>query len=185
MARGLVEVHQGVGTIVTENQRKPFAQSLGLLLQRGNYSKLDIIEVRRILEVEITALAAERLTDEDEAELEKLLNTYEIALQTGDVKTAGETHKQFHAHIIQATGNQVLVDFLDPFVAFSVPSLLPLQDPSTGVTEEEQIWADFHRHQVIFEAIRSRDPERAREAMREHMRLPEARVRREIEGEDS
>jgi|HigsolmetaAR202D_1030399.scaffolds.fasta_scaffold20209_2 GntR family transcriptional repressor for pyruvate dehydrogenase complex len=181
MARGLVTVRQGYGTVVTADQRKPYAQSLGLLLRRGNYSKLDIIEVRRILEVEVCALAAERLTPSAEAALTEALRTYEHAMQTGDSETAGRAHLQFHGLILQATRNQVLIDFLDPFVAFSVPSLLPLQDPNE-VSEEEQHWADFRRHQDILDALRSRDPERARAAMREHMRFPEARVHRDLKG---
>jgi GntR family transcriptional repressor for pyruvate dehydrogenase complex len=179
LARGLVTIRQGVGAIVTADQRKPYAQSLGLLLRRGNYSKVDTIEVRRILEVEICALAAERLTPESQEALAKVLAEYETAMRNKDSETAGKAHQRFHAQILQTTGNQVLIDFLDPFVAFSVPSLLPLQDLQEGMTEEDQHWADFHRHEEIFNAICSRDPDCARAAMREHMRYPEARVLRE------
>ena len=183
VARGLVEVRQGVGAMVTHDQRKSFAQSFNLLLRRGAYSKLDIVEVRRILELEIAALAAERLTPEAEADLAETLRRYREAMNTDDRPAASLAHKQFHASLLQATGNRVLVDFLDPFVAFSVPSQLPLASPAEGMTEDEQRWADFQRHVAIFEAVTARDPEAARAAMREHIRLPEERVRREMAGE--
>ncbi|MBI3942970.1 MAG: FadR family transcriptional regulator [Chloroflexi bacterium] len=180
MARGLVEVRHGVGAIVTADQRKSFAQALNLLLRRGNYSKIDVIEVRRILEIEIAALAAERLTPEIQQELQSILDRYhQTMLHPTSESLSTDAHKEFHATLLKATGNQVLIDLLDPFVVFSVPARSSTPQPTT-----EEVWADFNRHVSVFDAVCARDPERARAAMLEHIRWPEERVRREMENKE-
>ena len=161
-AKGLLEVHTGSGTIVRSPSAAAVSQTMTLFLRAGR-PELDyrqVLEVRRLLEVEIAGLAAERRTEQD---LERL---NEVLALTPNVTSREEYVKVdigFHALLAQATHNELFVLLLDSIVeilrkvremAFDIPSA-PLRA--------------YQYHSAIMTQVQQGNAEGARQAMRDHL----------------
>ena len=104
---GVVRPRQGSGTYVTspEDQAVEKMIALGLTFQRAKVQ--DIIEVRRVLEVEVARMAAERYNESDRSELERIMK----AMSASWVQPAEASHcdLQYHVGLARASHNVVLV----------------------------------------------------------------------------
>jgi GntR family transcriptional repressor for pyruvate dehydrogenase complex len=163
---GVIDVQPGRGAFVRsvspETVVRP--ESMFFLLQRE--SLLQAIEVRKILEVEAIALAAERATGEDLAAMKQALVAIEDGLRTNDEPFRHSPY--FHLSIAKATHNAVLTNMVESFVRLLVQGAQIIGERAPDAREEE-----YRLHKVLFDAVVSRDPELARDRMREH--LEEAR----------
>lgn len=155
-ALGLVETRNGRGTYL----RAPISarsRHVVLTVDPERQTLLQTLELRRALETEAAALAAERATPEQVAELERLLAAVEAAYER--VGDAPAEDWAFHLAVYQATGNPLFAQFIEGILAmFHRFWENPLQRP------------DFARrglahHRTLVERIRDRDPQGAREAV--------------------
>jgi len=157
-AKGLLGSHGGSGTYVRALDADDVANSLGMYLTTRNdtasYEK--IMEVRKVLEVQNAALAAERVTDEGILELEKSLSKMEDALD--DPEKFAQFDLEFHIELARATGNELFVVILDPFMDVMYEAVLAhnLPDPPD--------WT-LRLHRRIFEKVKAGDSSGAAEAM--------------------
>jgi GntR family transcriptional regulator, transcriptional repressor for pyruvate dehydrogenase complex len=157
---GLVRVHQGQGMFVTVDARLAEApvQTLALI---EDSSLLSILEVRRIFEPEVAALAAERATEEQQQLLLKSATE-----QERQVHRAGDAilpEFRFHRLLLDAANNPVLTQMMR-----SVDELLLDSRRRTLrliVTQEHSI----HYHFLIAHAVQSRDAIQARVLMLQHV----------------
>jgi GntR family transcriptional regulator, transcriptional repressor for pyruvate dehydrogenase complex len=162
-ARGLVEVSQGKLTRVKPADPSHVVDSLATFLQRADHSLLHLIEVRRLLETSIAALAAERATPEQIEAMEEM--NRKLAGQ-GTLDQRIDADLSFHALLAEATRNPVFGLLLEPLA-----NLMRLSRKATlGRTGAERAVAG---HREILEAIRRRDPQTARQAMLDHLALAE------------
>jgi len=167
--RGLVDVRQGQGVFVTRPTIDVIASALRLVVDIEGASSFEVAEVRELLETEACALAAERATQGNLDRLEQCLERMEE--QADDVEGFLSADVGFHRELTRATRNRVL-----EMVTAPVYALMREQRGSVfhvkGASERA-----IERHREVLEALRSRDPERARRAMRGHIE----QVRGEIE----
>jgi GntR family transcriptional repressor for pyruvate dehydrogenase complex len=164
---GILESRPGEGTFIRSVPRDTALKPLALVVMLYNERKLDIMEVRMILEVESAALAAQRATAEDLVKIRGCLNCLEqdfLNDRLGESSDAG-----FHLAIAEATENMVLAwfmhtvsDLLEATMRYSRQRLF--ENPEN----KEML---LLQHKNIFQAISGRDPKRAREAMSEHLRF--------------
>jgi len=157
VSRGLLEVRQGSGTYV----RSGFDPSANLQKMR-RASLRDQFEVRRALEVEAARLAAVRHTAKDLRNLRALLDQRGLP----DVSDGGASFIQrdldFHLAIVDVSGNLALAEtcrFITGYIKDTIGSSI-----GTSLPEPDQA-----AHESIVEAIASRDPDRAAEAVRVFM----------------
>ncbi|GIH29239.1 GntR family transcriptional regulator [Acrocarpospora phusangensis] len=110
---GLLDCRQGDGTYV-----RATSELSGAMARRLRAAEqLEILEVRRALEVEAARLAATRRTDADIVAMEKALARREQAWSGGDPDAFVEADLAFHVAIVQATHNRVLIDLYADFSA--------------------------------------------------------------------
>ena len=114
--QGLLEVVHGHGTVVAARTNRPLVEALRYGM-RENADLLGIVEVRLALEVEASALAAERRTENDLRLLNDALD--HMVATTGDASRFIEADLAFHHAVIRATHNPVFI-----MVAESMSSLL-------------------------------------------------------------
>lgn len=148
---GLLNVKQGEGTFVLDRVGD---ESLSQRLRRADI--LEVYEVRRILEIEIAALAALHRTSEDLAAIETHLQQQKqyTSLQQNDEYV--ESDLAFHAAIAAATHNAVLVDLYRTFAAALRKTLRSeLDDPAVA-------WQTDY-HDKVYEAIKARDSQAAKQ----------------------
>lgn len=165
--RGLIKIHQGKPTIVNDVASWNTLDPQVLLLLRKASTFHELMELRFMVEPEAAALAAERATDEEIANLRPLLDPSHNASPERHV----EADTAFHHAIARATHNAVLlivmssvIDLLreSRWLTFQAPGAIPLG-------------ADWHN--AIMEALEKHAPEAAREAMLGHLRQVEAALR--------
>jgi DNA-binding FadR family transcriptional regulator len=159
--KGLIEIRPGRGTFVI-NEGPSVRHSLGLLMKfdsaEGSQS---LVEVREILEPEIAALAAMRITDEYIAAMQEAVNTMETALDNVDVFV--EADLDFHLALAEATQNLIIPAMIDTII-----DLLREQRKRTGSVNGGLKRGQYH-HKKILEAVIRRDPKAAKVAMQRHL----------------
>lgn len=158
---GVVEIRHGQGVFVTE----PSRITEGLEDERSLPPKAmtdELLEARRIVEVELARLAAERRTEADLAKMQTLLDAHRADLDAmrGPVMEAS----QFHLLVADAAKNQILADVVRPFFRLMLERGPQLYETTEGYAQWE-----LEQHQSICDAIRSGDGELARRRMLEHV----------------
>jgi GntR family transcriptional repressor for pyruvate dehydrogenase complex len=168
-ALGLLDVRQGSGTYLAASSSGllPKVIEWGLLL--GERSARDLMESRRLLEVDIAGLAAERRDDEAMAALRTAFGKMQTA--GGDIPAYVEADVEFHLALANASGNQVLADVLR-----SIRSLLDVWARRVLEAAGETA-SSLKMHEPILKAVAKGDPDAARSAMRRHMERAERRLR--------
>jgi GntR family transcriptional repressor for pyruvate dehydrogenase complex len=171
MAQGLLEVRAGSGSVVRNPSAESVAQSMALFLRvgRDNFDYHKVIEVRRLLEIEIAGLAAQRRSVEDLDALTALLE---------EMPTVGDNRDEwlkndiaFHAVLAQATKNELFALLLDSITDIMVTVR------RLGFTVPDAAARAFKYHSAIFEQVQRGDQAGAREAMRDHLAEAEATMR--------
>ncbi|MEU8345049.1 transcriptional regulator, GntR family [Actinomadura meyerae] len=110
---GLLESRQGDGTYV-----RATSELSGAVRRRLERAELiEILEVRRGLEVEAARLAATRRTEADIAAIAVALARRDAALAAGAHETFVEADLAFHTAVVEATHNRVLTDLYRDFSA--------------------------------------------------------------------
>lgn len=164
----------GGGSLVVAEALNPLNSSLRLLFALDERTGLhDLFELRRILECEAAALAAERKRPEDLAEMDAA--TEEMAAALADSGRADgfiDADLRFHLALAEATGNRLVVHSMHAVRDVLRRALLTVyripQSPESAVGE----------HRKIRAAIAAGDTDRSREEMRAHLDRVEVDVRR-------
>ena len=165
-ALGLDESRQGRSTRVTSSEDwHQFAPEV--LQARGEVGAVDdflleLLELRRLIETGAAGLAAARVTDED---LVRMAAAYaDMDASLSDLEPFVDADIAFHDALLSATRNGLLVQLIDtlgPVLRFG--RMMSLERRSDGPRDSQR------GHRQILEAMRARDPEAARVAMREHL----------------
>jgi GntR family transcriptional repressor for pyruvate dehydrogenase complex len=122
----------------------------------------EILEFRRILEPEIAALAAESLDPNDLVLINAILDRQEKSLSEDKEDAQDDLH--FHLALARATKNEILVEV----TAILHDILRECRVPQLENIARKRI--SLQGHQKIYAALRERDSELSRSAMRDHLR---------------
>jgi len=160
--RGVVEVQSGRGVRVIAMDTASVTEAMSLLL-RGE-SMIDfgkVHEIRMMLETHVAALAAERSTDAEIAQLESLMDRWVAA--GDDVAAASQLDVDFHRAIATSAHNELYLVLLD-----SIAGAL-LENRRATLALEHSHAKVLGEHRAVVNAIAAHDPEAARGAMRTHL----------------
>ena len=157
---GVLEIHHGQGYFVASRAR-PAPHALELALRRGVTAEL--MEARVLVEVAMAGLAAERATAEDIADLARIMGSYERAVQTGASTVRLAT--RLHQGILAACHNSVLIGFVRTYM----PQVLERGDELEREGGPESALEEYKEHAGLFEAVRERQTDVARQRMRAHL----------------
>lgn len=156
---GCVEVKGGSGVYIKADSNDAFS------LLGSDIGPFEILEARLIFEGEAASLAARNITDEELEELEKALHEM-VDENARDSKTENADQK-FHLLIAQGTHNDAIVSVCEHLWGLRNSSQVSLK-----VLEKVRNKGSKPRiseHKAILEAIKARDPDGARTAMRDHL----------------
>lgn len=167
-ALGVVEMRKGSGTYLRASV-DPDAIHLPLTIQRQRDSLLRTLDIRRALEAEAAALVATKGSDAAIAEIEAKLERMEAVHRK--YGSAPQEDWEFHLSIYNATGNplfgQIVATLYEAFHDFF----------SYPFGRQDFAGRSFHLHREMFEAIKARDPETAREKTLAILEIVEEDVR--------
>ncbi|WP_223198519.1 FadR/GntR family transcriptional regulator [Solihabitans fulvus] len=153
---GVLDVRHGDGTYVLARD-----ESQGALRRRLELADLlDLLAVRRGLEVEAARQAALRRTRQDLARLRRL-----VTRRSGDgtVDARVEGALDFHTAVVAASHNPLLVDLYDAIASASSAGMRQAAtDPALPDLDDDP-------HTELLDAVADGDPERAGTAAARHL----------------
>jgi GntR family transcriptional repressor for pyruvate dehydrogenase complex len=171
-ARGLLEISKGRRPRVAAPSGSLVGDFFQIAVRRDPRALLDLLEVRRALEVHIAALAARRATSGAIADMEMSINAMRAAREFEAFHTADV---RFHENLAAASGNRLLVFLIE---AFAEPLRESRQRSFAGHTARGgQVDDVIEQHQKILDAVEARNPKAAAQAMREHLQQTEQDLR--------
>jgi len=168
---GLVETYQGGGTLVRSLVESSAGMPLSELIRIDGDRALDVIEVRKGMESWTAWYAASRALPEDVRRLKVVIDG--MAKNLEELKHSEDFDAHFHMLVARATHNVVwshmMQSIFDAMQEFQ-------RDVWRAVylTEDDQRLL-FSHHLKVYEMIRDRNPDGARDAMLEHLTFAQKR----------
>jgi GntR family transcriptional repressor for pyruvate dehydrogenase complex len=161
-AMGVLQIRQGAGTFITGGPPVLGSEPLSFLAALHGFTRAQMFEARLVLEVAVAGLAAERAAPEKVMAISD--ETTEMFASLDAPSTFLEHDIRFHQAVAAASANPIHASLVE-----IVSKLFyQLRRESIGVARDKKLAAEEHR--LIYQAIRARDAERAREAMANHLR---------------
>src|SRR5271166_3909672 len=161
--KGLVEAYSGRGTFITNGTSQAIRQSLDLMIRINQQEgSAHLAELRQVLEPEIAALAAPRIEEQLLSTMREAVAIMDRNLHDPDAYV--EADLDFHQALAEAVGNPLILSLLD-----SIVGLLREQRSRIFNVDGGPERGQFH-HKRILAAIEERDPDKARDAMRAHLK---------------
>ena len=163
-SQGVIIAASG-GAFVVADAANPLNSSLRLLFTLDEGAGMhDLYELRRILECEAAALAAERRSEDHLGQMDAAVREMEAALaESGRSEGFIDADLSFHLAVAEATGNRLVLHSMQAVRDVVRRALLTIflipRSPERAVVE----------HRSIRAAIASGDADRARQQMRAHL----------------
>lgn len=163
---GVLTVRQGKGTFlnrVTATTLLSGQDPIYRLVDLNRNELQDVMDVRKILEVEVVRRVARRITDNDLAELREY---HEKHVEAKNSSLAYTRDIDFHMALARFSGNSVL-----PQILSLLRNLLNRYTDVVSSTLELPAYAEkiLEQHRQILVALEERDEEQAAQAMLRHL----------------
>jgi GntR family transcriptional repressor for pyruvate dehydrogenase complex len=170
-AGGLIEVRVGArgGAFVTLPTRNRLGEGLADLLHLSALTAAEVTEARLVFELGIVRLVAERATEEDLVDLERLCEQHLTALDEG--RYTMEMSAEFHVQVAACTHNSAIEAIVH---SFHGPLLMSLKEAQLAAPLMGHRGA--HEHLEFVQAVQRRDVTAAEEIMRAHIGRTATRV---------
>lgn len=172
--KGWVETRSGRGTIVVDNVTRGVRSSFNVAVRMDPHSGWGhLIEIRRMIEPEIAALAAERATQEQIGQMRQAVERMDHAIRANPVNVEEflDADFSFHMLLAESTGNPLVMMIIHPVV-----NLMREQQNFHVSQIQGGALRSQNNHHSIIDAIASRDPQAAHANMDSHI----AQVREDI-----
>ncbi|RCW60318.1 MULTISPECIES: FadR/GntR family transcriptional regulator [Halanaerobium] len=175
---GLIESRPGEGTFIRDSFDEDIFNPLSLILLLNDNVAEELLELRRVLEIDCVKLAAERATEAEIKEMQSYIE--DLLSSSGYEEESIKADKMFHYTIARASGNKVLLFFMR---SISEAMDFHIKNTRTKLVSKEETMADFAvQHQKIFKALKEHNSEQAAVEMKNHLDYVEKLINKEIEG---
>ena len=159
--RGLISSRPGAGTFVTALSGAQTTNALQLLLKLERVGLVELCDARLLIEPELAALAAQRVTPASAATLREAFEALRSANHDGESHVRADL--AFHGVIAEMSGHQVLRAMVEA-----------VREPVTrgmifGTSVPRAIDYSDAQHEVILRAILAYDSQTARAEMTNHL----------------
>ncbi|WP_409305079.1 FadR/GntR family transcriptional regulator [Peribacillus sp. SCS-155] len=165
-AMGLLEIRQGEGTYIRQFESEQIAYPVTTAILMNSEDIINLLEVRKILEVGTAYSAAQNRTEADLASMETSLAAMKNSNGNGD---AGEkADVDFHLAIASGSHNPLLISLMNHVSGMMAETM----------KETRQLWLFsqqastdrlYEEHVSIYRAIKEQNAEKARKIMLKHI----------------
>lgn len=161
---GFIECRHGEGNFIKQDNQDTLLQPLSLMLLLKESKPEDVLELRKILEVESVTIAAKKI---EFSQLRELGAIRQILKTTKDVEVNARMDKEFHIKIARVSGNALTENLLS--------TINTLIDSFVKTPRGEFLLSDKHhetlalQHQKIYESLEKNDVAMAKKTMSEHI----------------
>jgi len=161
---GLIECKQGEGSYIKASFQDNLFEPLSIMFMLEGRNEEEIWELRKILEVEASGLAAKRITSDQLNELSEITKRF---MNSDNEDINAEIDKEFHYKIAECSANVLIFNILrtvstlvDHFIKDARKLILMHQGNKEILMSQ---------HKEIYLAIEKRSSADARQAMRVHL----------------
>ncbi len=137
-------------------------------------SLCDVLEVRRTLDALCAELACDRITEESLCALKEACDHFEFCVGTKDVKKIAQADVALHDIIVQATGNQRLVQMVNNL------SEQMYRYRFEYIKDRSQHETLIKEHRIIYQSIVGKDRDTAAAAAKTHIDNQKKAIIRQI-----
>lgn len=167
-ARGLLASRPGSGIFVTDRLQSAFTSPWRQLLIDNPDLRWDTLEFRREHEGATAFYAAQRATVEDLEKIGAIMRCLEAAYDCGDRQAEHKADADFHEAIAEASHNSMFL-YLHSSMLRMMREHISLNLQSLDDAAGRPVAVLRAQHFAVWEAIRRRQPEVARQRMLEHI----------------
>ncbi|WP_299670387.1 FadR/GntR family transcriptional regulator [uncultured Polaribacter sp.] len=160
------------GLLKSKPQSGTFVANIGVTAMNGmieDILRLDepdfksLVETRILLELKTARLAALRRTEEDLKSMEEALQAYNKKVMNGE--DAVQEDLLFHLAIAKASGNSTMNTFMLIIIPGIITNFQKHHVCDAGLAQR-----GIRDHQAIFDAIQDKNPQLAKQKMKEHFK---------------
>ncbi|MBW3492922.1 FadR family transcriptional regulator [Bacillus sp. FDAARGOS_1420] len=165
-AMGLIEMKQGEGTYVRNFDPSSLTKSLNNKLLMKKEDILNLLEVRKVLEVGAVRAAAAKRTEANLQNMKQWLD--EMAKSIGNEKAGEKADFHFHMGIAESSHNNILLELMNhvsEMIAETIGESRRIILYGEQTTSERLL----EEHQSIYDAVLKQDVELAQQAMLDHL----------------
>ena len=163
---GAIIIRQGGGSYINTDEVQKVSDQLSVsIVEAESHLIVDMLELRRALEIESVSLAAQRAAEKDLARIKEALDGMRESLYDAEKGIKADLH--FHQRIVEASHNQLLINL--------VQSLAERMEDSIRATRTHRFmdvdrYEDtFAEHAEIYEAICIKNSALAKQLMEKHI----------------
>ena len=158
---GLIETQHGRGTFPRELTVDRLVAPLASMMTFQHDLQDELLDVRRMFEPAVARVAAARATDEDFADLQRILDAQQRKLKKGQSAIVEDT--AFHAALARSTRNRVVVSLM------ATLNDLLVESRKLTLKQKGRPAKSIEGHEAVVAAMRRRDAEAAAQAMYKHI----------------
>lgn len=171
---GIIEVRHGEGLFVREWNFDPVLATLQFGMRVSPETLVELYQIRKWLEIAVIGDAVKRITDDELIQLDILMLQWERAMKAGEAYI--QYDEEFHRIILGTLQNQTLMKLFSSFwLAFNS------QNRAELYSHDHRGVIDAHRK--VVQAIKNRDPEGARQALKQQFLGFQERIRKIVDEE--
>ncbi len=158
---GVIDVRPGAGSFIAAGPPSLGPEALQFQAALHGFTRAKMFEARLVLEVAVAGMAAEHATSDDLATISDEATGMFASMD--DPQTFLLHDIAFHRAVAQASANPILSALV------GMVSELFREQRRTTIGQAQDLKEAADEHRAIYQAIRARDPVRARRAMTEHL----------------
>jgi len=158
---GLLVTRHGQGTFPQELDVNRLIAPLASVLSHRSELQDELLDLRRMFEPAVARAAAMRISAEDLADLDRILDAQREKLRTGQSAIVEDT--AFHHVLARATRNRAVVSIM------ATLNDLLVESRKHTLKQKGRPRRSIEGHEAVVSALRRRDAGAAAEAMREHI----------------
>lgn len=181
--REAMKILEATGLVVTTNRGKyvslPIEQPINTL-DATRTTIHEVFEARKLMEIELTALAAHRATQDD---IKNIGKTSKLLAESDELHEAYAADLSFHKAVVDSAHNSVfsqIYSMVSGLLYQQYKVYLHIAYRQGTSSYAKQIAPD---HERIFEAIKTRDSSAAKRAVRRHLNHAETQLLSALEQE--
>ncbi len=160
------------GLLKSKPQSGTFVANIGVIALNGMIEDIlrlvepdfkSLVETRILLELKTARLAALRRTEEDLIQIKDALEAYKLKVINGE--KAVQEDLLFHLAIAKASGNSSMNTFMLIITPEIITNFEKYHVCDSGLAQ-----SGIEEHQAIFDAIKNKKPQLAKQKMKEHFK---------------
>jgi GntR family transcriptional repressor for pyruvate dehydrogenase complex len=163
---GLVQSRQGEGNFISDNFDNLLLEPLSMIFMLNNCDSLEILELREAIEMETAVLATDKVKEQDIEELSEIADKIKTCVNEGE---RVKYDKEFHYKIAKISNNVLIINILNTLSSLMDRFIQDAREKILTAVENKDIINEQHE-EIIF-AMKNKDRELARIAMKQHIQL--------------